>query len=308
MRIMMMMTTTIQKLAFFCAGVAVHHRFGGGTRVFSKKKKKSSEEEEEEVERVLKRSEKLAENKDAMAGETRVSCRKNDDEVEEQRYFPVHAENTALVIIDMQRDFLEETGRLGKFYSKDILERLRETTANVAKVLEKCREKGMTVAHSRSHRYGAAIRRDLLLGVDVSGGKYSPIEGVDETYNFVDALKPKEGEIIVDKWTFGAFASTKLEKHLLDRGVERILLCGILTNVCVMATAVQACDRFFRVCLVEDACGAFGKEKKGGWHDKAVELINGPQIAKQNHHKSCGLYFGEVASVEAVVNALDALK
>jgi len=300
-----MIMTTIQKLAFFCAGVAVHHRFGRGTRVFSKKKKTT--EEEEEVERVLKRSEKLAENKDAMAGETRVSCRKND-EVEEERYFPVHAVNTALVIIDMQRDFLEETGRLGKFYSKDILERLRETTANVAKVLEKCREKGMTIAHSRSHRYGAAIRRDLLLGVDVSGGKYSPIEGVDETYNFVDALKPKEGEIIVDKWTFGAFASTKLEKHLLDRGVERILLCGILTNVCVMATAVQACDRFFRVCLVEDACGAFGKEKKGGWHDKAVELINGPQIAKQNHHKSCGLYFGEVASVEAVVNALDALK
>jgi nicotinamidase-related amidase len=309
---MMMTTTTIQKLAFFCAGIAVHYRFGGGMRVFSKKKKKKSstteEEQEEEVKRVLKRSEKLAENKDAMAGETRVSCRKNDEEEEEERYFPVHAENTALVIIDMQRDFLEETGRLGKFYSKDILERLRETTANVATVLEKCREKGITIAHSRSHRYGASIRRDLLLGVDVSGGKYSPIEGVDETYNFVDALKPKEGEIIVDKWTFGAFASTKLEKHLLDRGVERILLCGILTNVCVMATAVQACDRFFRVCLVEDACGAFGKEKKGGWHDKAVELINGPQIAKQNHHKSCGLYFGEVASVEAVVNALDALK
>ena len=205
----------------------------------------------------------------------------------------------------MQSDFLSKSGRLGKHYSRDVLERLEATTANVARVLEKCREKGFTIAHSRSHRYGAEIRRDLLNGIDVSMS--SPIEGVDATYNFVERLKPKEGEIIVDKWTFGAFASTDLEKQLVGRGVERILLCGILTNVCVLATAVQACDRFFRVCLVEDACGAFGKEKEGGWHDMAVTLINGPQIAKQNHHKSVGLYFGEVATVDAVVEALDVL-
>jgi nicotinamidase-related amidase len=264
----------------------------------------------------------LREGKDAIEGETYVQCKggegesmKNDKSEEKEketrstgsfRTFPAHGKNTALVIIDMQSDFLSKSGRLGKHYSRDVLERLEATTANVARVLEKCREKGFTIAHSRSHRYGAEIRRDLLNGIDVSMS--SPIEGVDATYNFVERLKPKEGEIIVDKWTFGAFASTDLEKQLVGRGVERILLCGILTNVCVMATAVQACDRFFRVCLVEDACGAFGKEKEGGWHDMAVTLINGPQIAKQNHHKSVGLYFGEVATVDAVVEALDVLK
>ena len=301
----------------FCAGAAFY-RFALESLFLKRLRNKR------EVDRVARRSVTLRDGKDAIEGETYVRCRgggegegaKNDKSEEEEgketrlngsfRTFPAHGKNTALVIIDMQSDFLDKSGRLGQHYSPDVLERLEATTANVARVLEKCREKGFTIAHSRSHRYGAEIRRDLLNGVDVS--RRSPIEGVDATYNFVEQLKPKEGEIIVDKWTFGAFASTDLEKQLVGRGVERILLCGILTNVCVMATAVQACDRFFRVCLVEDACGAFGKEKEGGWHDMAVTLINGPQIAKQNHHKSVGLYFGEVATVDAVVEALDGLK
>ncbi|CAL6356485.1 unnamed protein product [Bathycoccus prasinos] len=298
----------------FCAGAAFY-RFALESLFLKRLRKKR------EVDQVARRSVTLRKGKDAIEGETYVRCRGGDEgegvkEEEEEgketrmtrsfRTFPAHGKNTALVIIDMQSDFLSKSGRLGQHYSQDVLERLEATTANVARVLEKCREKGFTIAHSRSHRYGAEIRRDLLNGIDVSMS--SPIEGVDATYNFVEQLKPKEGEIIVDKWTFGAFASTDLEKQLVSRGVERILLCGILTNVCVMATAVQACDRFFRVCLVEDACGAFGKEKEGGWHDMAVTLINGPQIAKQNHHKSVGLYFGEVATVDAVVEALDGLK
>ena len=90
------------------------------------------------------------------------------------------------------------------------------------------------------------------------------------------------------------------ERRLRERGVRRILLAGILTNVCIMATAVQAVDRFFRTCLVEDCCGAFDPR----WHEHALELINGPQTLKENHHKSVGLYFGEVAKLEDVEKAL----
>ena len=107
------------------------------------------------------------------------------------------------------------------------------------------------------------------------------------------------GEIVVDKWTFGAFASTDLEKRLRERGVRKILLCGILTNVCVFATAVQACDRLFRVCLIEDATGAFKSE----WHEKAVDLLSGPQTAPGHAAKAVGLYFGEVSTVAAVEEA-----
>lgn len=105
------------------------------------------------------------------------------------------------------------------------------------------------------------------------------------------------------RFTFGAFASTRLEDELRARGVTRVILAGVLTNVCILATAVQAVDRMFNVCVVEDACGAFSKE----WHEKAIALIHEPQVDPQSHHCSTGLYFGEVASladVEAAVGQL----
>ena len=118
-------------------------------------------------------------------------------------------------------------------------------------------------------------------------------------------MRALPGEIVVDKWTFGAFASTDLEEQLRARGVRKIVLAGILTNVCVFATAVQACDRLFRVCLVEDATGAFD----AGWHESAVGLINGPQVAAGHARApaATGLYFGEkttVANVEAALAGL----
>ena len=67
------------------------------------------------------------------------------------------------------------------------------------------------------------------------------------------------------------------------------------------APAVQAVDRFFRVCLVEDAAAAFSPE----WHDKAVDLLSGPQCAPGHAAKAVGLYFGEVATVERVAAALE---
>jgi nicotinamidase-related amidase len=70
-------------------------------------------------------------------------------------------------------------------------------------------------------RFGAQVRRDLV----------SPL---DPTYDLVESCRPIAGEIVVDKWTFGAFASTDLEQQLRKRGVKRILLAGILTNVCIM--------------------------------------------------------------------------
>ena len=97
------------------------------------------------------------------------------------------------------------------------------------------------------------MRRDLLEGAQPGhpgdltattvGAQPQHFNEVDQGYELVPRLRALPGEIVVDKWTFGAFASTDLEQQLRQRGVRRILLCGILTNVCVFATAVQACDR-----------------------------------------------------------------
>mmetsp|Transcript_116359 Transcript_116359/g.329152 ORF Transcript_116359/g.329152 Transcript_116359/m.329152 type:complete len:298 (+) Transcript_116359:117-1010(+) len=199
------------------------------------------------------------------------------------RQFPVARGDTALVLIDMQTDFLSPEGRIGQHYKTSPV---RNGISACERLLASCRRAGLTIAHSRSHRYGATVRDDLV-GTD------------DVGYELFPSLRALPGEIVVDKWTFGAFASTPLEERLRERGVERILLCGVLTNVCVFATASQAVDRFFRVCLVEDACAAFQQE----WHDKAVALISEPQT-KRGHNAQVGLYFGEVTETKDVESAL----
>jgi len=199
------------------------------------------------------------------------------------RLFPVARKDTALLIIDMQTDFLSPEGRIGQ-YCKD--SSIRSGLEGARRLLEAARKAGLTVAHSRSYRYRSQVH-DELVGTD------------DEGFAIVPSLAPQPGEIVVDKWTFGAFASTPLEEELRARGVERILLCGVLTHVCVFATASQAVDCLFRVCLVEDACAGFTQE----WHDKAVSLISDPQLHK-GHDSQVGLYYGEVASVQAVESAL----
>lgn len=209
-------------------------------------------------------------------GEVQVLC-------DEGAFFPVSRSDTALVLIDMQTDFLEPTGRVGQFYTDTPV---RSGMDGCERLLKACRAAGLTIAHSRSHRYGSEVR-DELVGVG------------DVGYELHPRFAAKPGEIVVDKWTFGAFASTDLEKELRARGVCRIFVVGVLTNVCVMNTAFQGVDRFFRVCVVKDASACFDNN----WHDMALKLLNEPQ-RKKGHNKELGLYFGEVAEVAEVVKAL----
>jgi nicotinamidase-related amidase len=230
---------------------------------------------------VLKNSKEAGEKSRAIAkapegGQADVPCKGG-------RAFPVANSDTALVIIDMQTDFLSPQGRVGQHYQESPIQ---SGLKGVERLLAACRRAGFTIAHSRSHRYGADVRDDL-----VGTG--------DEGYELYPSCKALPGEIVVDKWTFGAFASTDLEAELRSRGVTRILLCGVLTNVCVFATASQAVDRFFRVCVVEDACAAFDQE----WHNMAIRLISEPQC-KKGHQAQIGLYFGEVSTVSEVEKAL----
>jgi len=220
----------------------------------------------------------------AFPGKAAIVCKDQG----EARSFPVDPKDTALVLIDMQFDFLEPTGRVGQHYPD--LTSVRSGMDGCEKLLGLCRDAGFIIAHSRSHRYGTLVRSELV-GTD------------DEGYELHPRFRAREGEIVVDKWTYGAFASTHLERELMAKGVRRILLCGVLTNVCVFATASQAVDRLIPVCLVEDACAAFNFD----WHKKALGLINEPQI-QPGHKRGTGLYFGEITQVEKVEAALKDLK
>jgi nicotinamidase-related amidase len=162
------------------------------------------------------------------AGDVSIACTGN-------REFPVKLSDTALYVTDMQGDFLLPEGRVGQFYSPKELERMQPVIANCHRLVDVARATGITIAYGRSHRFGAEVRRDLICDPDSN-----------DTYNVIEQLRPHPGDIVVDKWTWGIFASSDLEQQLRDRGIRRLIVCGIATNVCVTNMVFQAVDRFFR--------------------------------------------------------------
>jgi len=79
-------------------------------------------------------------------------------------------------------------------------------------------------------------------------------------HEIVDELKPLPGELVLNKTTMGAFASTGIESHLRGMGVANIVVTGVSTNNCVSMTAMEACDRQFGVVVVSDATGTCSDE------------------------------------------------
>ena len=87
---------------------------------------------------------------------------------------------------------------------------------------------------------------------------------MEDWAGFLPQLAPSAEEMVINKTTFGAFASTGLGGLLAAQGITTLIIGGIVTNVCVEATAREAVDRGLEVVLVEDACGGYSPEVHSG--------------------------------------------
>ena len=167
----------------------------------------------------------------------------------------------ALLIIDMQRDFLEPGG-FGAALGNDVA-MLRRAIEPTRRVLAAARAAGMPVFHTREgHRpdladLSAAKRARGRL--DTRIGDPGPMGRIlvrgEPGHDIVPELTPIAGEPIVDKPGKGAFYATDLEAMLRNRGIVQLIVCGVTTEVCVNTTVREANDRGFD-CLVLDDCVA----------------------------------------------------
>jgi nicotinamidase-related amidase len=202
---------------------------------------------------------------------------------------------TALVIIDMQRDFVEPGG-FGEALGNDV-SFLRRTIAPIRRVLDASRRAGMLVIHTREgHRPDLSdlprnkkLRGHLKTGIGDAGPMGRILVRGERGHDIIDELKPAAGEPVVDKPGKGAFYATDLDAMLKNRGISQLVVCGVTTEVCVHTTVREANDRGYDCLVLEDCVGSYFPE----FQEVGIKMI-----------KAQGGIFGWVSDSKRFLEAL----
>jgi nicotinamidase-related amidase len=205
--------------------------------------------------------------------------------------------STALVVIDMQRDFID-VGGFGSALGNDVT-RLTAIVPATRRLLDACRRAGLVVVHTKeAHRPDlsdcppAKLRRGSAgLRIGDPGPMGRILVAGEPGNEIVPALAPASGEIVLEKPGKGAFYATPLEDLLEQRGITHLLFAGVTTEVCVQTTMREANDRGYECLLVEDATESYFPEFKAA----TLAMI-----------RAQGGIVGWTAPSDAVIAALDA--
>jgi nicotinamidase-related amidase len=205
----------------------------------------------------------------------------------------------ALIVIDMQRDFLEPGG-FGESLGNNVA-LLGAAVAPCKALLTAARAHGVLVIHAREgHRpdLSDAPRAKVERGAPAQRiGAAGPMGRIlirgEAGHDIVPALYPQAGEPVIDKPGKGAFYATDLHAILRNRGIETLIVCGVTTEVCVHTTVREANDRGYRCIVPGDCCASYFPE----FHEVGLRMI-----AAQ------GGIFGWVTDSKKVLAALDAAR
>jgi len=180
--------------------------------------------------------------------------------------FEFEPSTCALVIIDMQRDFVDRGG-FGEALGNDV-SLLRRAIPPTERVLAAARSTGLFVIHTREgHRPDLAdlppskkLRGKLTSGIGDAGPMGRILVRGEYGHDIIDELKPAPGEPVVDKPGKGAFHATDLDAILKNRGVRQLVVCGVTTEVCVNTSVREANDRGYDCLVLEDCTGSYFPE------------------------------------------------
>jgi len=170
---------------------------------------------------------------------------------------------TALVIIDMQRDFVEPGG-FGASLGNDVA-RLKAIVPTVRHVLDEWRHAGGLVIHTReAHRPDLSdcppakrLRGAPSLRIGDAGPMGRILVAGEPGNDIVPELAPLPGELVIDKPGKGAFYATSLDATLRSRGITHLLFMGVTTEVCVQTSMREANDRGYECLLIEDGTDSY---------------------------------------------------
>ena len=209
--------------------------------------------------------------------------------------FTFDPKTTALVVIDMQRDFVEPGG-FGEALGNDVTP-LQAVIAPCRRMLDIARTTGMLVIHTREGHAPdlgdwppskrARGRGKITIGDEGPMGRLL-VRG-QRGHEIVPELAPIAGEVVVDKPGKGAFFATDLDHILRNRGITSLIVCGVTTEVCVNPTVREANDRGYECVVLQDCVGSYFPQ----FQKAALDMI-----------KAQGAIFGWVSDSTRAVIAL----
>ena len=179
---------------------------------------------------------------------------------------PFAVETSALLMIDMQRDFLE-TGGFGELLGNDV-SLLRSAICPCQNVLRAARAMNMMVVHTREgHRsdltdapVSKLKRGNLEIGIGDRGPMGRVLIRGEQGHEIIAELSPTTDEPVIDKPGKGAFYETDLGLVLQNRNIRTLIVCGVTTEVCVHTTVRQANDRGYECVVLSDCVGSYFPE------------------------------------------------
>jgi biuret amidohydrolase len=182
--------------------------------------------------------------------------------------FSFEMRTTALVIIDMQRDFIE-AGGFGASLGNDV-SRLAAIVPAAATVLAAWRAKAGLVIHTRESHLpdlsdcppAKRLRGNPSLRIGDDGAMGRLLVRGEPGTSIIKALQPIAGEIEIDKPGKGAFYRTPLHEELLSRNIEKLIFMGVTTEVCVQSSMREANDRGFDCLVLSDCTESYFPEYK----------------------------------------------
>ena len=175
--------------------------------------------------------------------------------------YTFHPAKTALVIIDMQRDFLLKGG-FGDLQSASQLAAVQEIIPETLAVLQACRSAGITVIHTREGHEPSLLdcplpkltrqkdsptstRHTLVIGQRGPMGRLL-VRG-EYGHDIIDELQPLPGELVIDKPGKGAFYNTPFQEKLIGLGITHLIICGVTVECCVTTTAREGTSKLLMI-------------------------------------------------------------
>ncbi len=189
--------------------------------------------------------------------------------------FRFPAERTALVVIDMQRDFIEPGG-FGSSLGNDVT-LLQAIVPTTRRLLDGCRAAGLTVIHTKeAHKPDLSdcpeakrLRGKPGLRIGDPGPMGRILIAGEPGNDFVLELAARPGEIVIEKPGKGAFYATELQAILRARHISHLVFAGVTTEVCVQTSMREANDRGYDCLLIEDATESYFPQYKAA----ALDMI-----------------------------------